>query len=228
LSATTARSSACSTEAQSCASRPAASSTSRSAPTTSPTSRLGGEGSFSFFTVSRPDSSLCFSLPRPSPTLSQPRPSPSLPSLLPILSPAVQVILGPNAIIAGLQFIVTNGISGTSTSTYCGTKNGLSAYIGRAGKAVGALGGICSTGSTTGRRRLAQSSNATAPGLVGGTFTTIVTPTPQGSNNSPPFSPGTTFTIDGKTVTGGNVTNGTASGRRLRMHRAMLAASLEN
>ena len=52
--------------------------------------------------------------------------------------------------IAGLQFIVTNGISGTSTSTYCGTKNGLSAYIGRAGKAVGALGGTCSTGTTVG------------------------------------------------------------------------------
>jgi hypothetical protein len=162
------------------------------------------------------------------PTLSQRRPSPSLPSLLPTLSPAIQVVLGPNAIIAGLQFIVTNGISGTSTSTYCGTKNGLSAYIGRAGKAVGALGGTCSAGSTTGRRRLSQSGNSTAPGLVGGTFTSIVTPAPQGTNDSPPFSPSTAFTIDGNTVSGGNVTNGTASGRRLRMRRAMLVASLGN
>ena len=113
--------------------------------------------------------------------------------------------------IAGLQFIITNGISGTSTSTYCGTKNGLSAYIGRAGKAVGALGGTCSTST---------------PGLVGFTFTSIVTPASQGSNNSPPFSPSTTFTIDGKTVLGGNITNGTAAGRRIRMRRALLAASL--
>lgn len=140
-----------------------------------------------------------------------------------------QVVLGKNAMIAGLEFVVTNGISGTSTSTYCGTKNGLSAYIGRAGKAVGALGGTCSTGSNAGRRRLALSnSTATPQGLVGSTFTSIVTPAPKGSNNSPPFSTNTTFTIDGKTVTGGNVTNGTASGRRLRMSRALLAASLEN
>jgi hypothetical protein len=145
-------------------------------------------------------------------------------------SPSIsQVVLGPNAMIAGLQFIVTNGISGTSTSTYCGTKNGLSAYIGRAGKAVGALGGTCSTGTTVGRRRLSQNNNSTStPGLVGSTFTSIVTPAPQGSNDSPPFSPSTTFTIDGKTVSGGNVTNGTAAGRRLRMRRALLAASLEN
>ena len=61
--------------------------------------------------------------------------------------------------IAGLQFIVTNGISGTSTATYCGTKNGLSAYIGRAGKAVGALGGTCSTSSRAVRRRLAQNNS---------------------------------------------------------------------
>ena len=130
--------------------------------------------------------------------------------------------------IAGLQFIVTNGVSGTSTSTYCGTKNGLSAYIGRAGKSVGALGGTCSTGTTAGRRRLSQNNSTSTPGLVGSTFTSIVTPAPQGSNNSPPFSPSTTFTIDGKTVTGGNVTNGTASGRRLRMRRALLAAALAN
>ena len=132
--------------------------------------------------------------------------------------------------VAGLQFIVTNGISGTSTSTYCGTKNGLSAYIGRAGKAVAALGGTCVMKNTTGRRRLFQNSNnsTSTPGLVGSTFTSIVTPAPQGSNNSPPFSPSTTFTIDGKTVSGGNVTNGTAAGRRLRMRRAVLAASLEN
>ena len=129
--------------------------------------------------------------------------------------------------IAGLQFIVTNGISGTSTSTYCGTKNGLSAYIGRAGKAVGALGGTCSTGTTVGRRRLSQNNNSTsAPGLVGGTFTSIVTPAPQGSNDSPPFSPSTAFTIDGNTVTPSNATNGTLAKRRL--HRALLAASLEN
>jgi len=129
--------------------------------------------------------------------------------------------------IAGLQFIVTNGISGTSTSTYCGTKNGLSAYIGRAGKAVGALGGTCSTGTTVGRRRLSQNNNSTStPGLVGGTFTSIVTPAPQGSNDSPPFSPSTAFTIDGNTVTPSNATNGTLAKRRLR--RAMLAASLEN
>ena len=138
-----------------------------------------------------------------------------------------QVVLGPNAMIAGLQFIVTNGISGTSTSTYCGTKNGLSAYIGRAGKAVGALGGTCSTGTTVGRRRLSQSNNSTStPGLVGGTFTSIVTPAPQGSNDSPPFSPSTAFTIDGNTVTPSNATNGTLAKRRLR--RALLAASLEN
>ena len=132
--------------------------------------------------------------------------------------------------IAGLQFIVTNGISGTSTSTYCGTKNGLSAYIGRAGKSVGALGGTCSTGSSAGRRRLSQNNNSTStpPGLVGSSFTSIVTPAPQGSNNSPPFSPSTTFTINGNTVSGGNVTNGTASGRRLRMRRALLAAALAN
>lgn len=138
-----------------------------------------------------------------------------------------QVVLGPNAMIAGLQFIVTNGISGTSTSTYCGTKNGLSAYIGRAGKAVGALGGTCSTGTTVGRRRLSQNNNSTStPGLVGGTFTSIVTPAPQGSNDSPPFSPSTAFTIDGNTVTPSNATNGTLAKRRLR--RALLAASLEN
>ena len=120
--------------------------------------------------------------------------------------------------IAGLQFIITNGISGTSTSTFCGTKNGLSAYIGRAGTAVGALGGTCSMGSTLGRRRLSQSNNSTLPpGLVGSTFTTIVTPAPQGSNNSPPFSRNTTFTIDGKTVTGGSVTSGTASGNSFRV-----------
>jgi len=137
-----------------------------------------------------------------------------------------QVVLGKNAMIAGLQFIVTNSVSGTSTSTYCGTKNGLSAFIGRAGKSVGALGGTCSMGTTAGRRRLSQGNNSTStPGLVGSTFTSIVTPAPQGSNNSPPFSPSTTFTIDGKTVSGGNVTNGTAAGRRLRMRRAMLAAS---
>ena len=155
-------------------------------------------------------------------------------STAPFLSPSSlslshtlrQVVLGENAMIAGLQFIVTNGISGTSTSTYCGTKNGLSAYIGRAGKSVGALGGTCSTGTTAGRRRLSQNNNSTStPGLVGSTFTSIVTPAPQGSNNSPPFSPGTTFTIDGKTISGGNVTNGTASGRRMR--RAM-SASLQN
>ena len=127
--------------------------------------------------------------------------------------------------IAGLQFIVTNGISGTSTSTYCGTKNGLSAYIGRAGKAVGALGGTCSTGSGAGRRRLAQNSTST-PGLVGSTFTSIVTPAPQGSNDSPPFSPNTAFTIDGQVVTPSNATHGTF-GRR-RMLRALLTASLEN
>ena len=34
-------------------------------------------------------------------------------------------------------------------------------------------------------------------------------------------------TIDGKPVSGGNVTNGTAAGRRLHMCRALLAASLE-
>ena len=127
--------------------------------------------------------------------------------------------------IAGLQFIVTNGISGTSTSTYCGTKNGLSAYIGRAGKAVGALGGTCS-GSTVSRRRLSQSNSTSTPGLVGGTFTSIVTPAPQGSNDSPPFSPSTTFTVDGNTVTPSNATNGTLAKRRLG--RALLAASLEN
>ena len=125
--------------------------------------------------------------------------------------------------IAGLQFIVTNGISGTSTSTYCGTKNGLSAYIGRAGKAVGALGGTCSMGSGAGRRRLTQNNNSTTPGLVGSTFTSIVTPAPQGSNDSPPFSPSTTFTIDGNTVT---PSNATISKRRMR--RALLAASLKN
>jgi len=140
-----------------------------------------------------------------------------------------QVVLGKNAMIAGLQFIVTNGISGTSTSTYCGTKNGLSAYIGRAGKAVGALGGTCSTVTTVGRRRLSQNNNSTStPGLVGSTFTSIVTPAPQGSNDSPPFSPGTTFIVNGNPVTPSNATNGTISGRRLRMRRVLLTASLEN
>ena len=132
--------------------------------------------------------------------------------------------------IAGLEFVVTNGISGTSTSTYCGTKNGISAYIGRAGTAVGALGGTCSTGSTAGRRRrLSQSNNnctSTPPGLVGSTFTSIATPAPQGSNDSPPFSPNTAFTINGEVVTPSNATNGTI-GRR-RVSRALLAASLEN
>ena len=131
--------------------------------------------------------------------------------------------------ISGLQFIVTNGVSGTSTSTYCGTRNGLSAYIGRAGKAVGALGGTCSTGTTAGRRRLSQNSNSTSTaGLVGSTFTSIVTPAPQGSNSSPPFSPSTTFTIDGKTVTVGNITSGTSLAPRIPIRRAMLAASLAN
>ena len=128
--------------------------------------------------------------------------------------------------IAGLQFIVTNGISGTSTSTYCGTKNGLSAYIGRAGKAVGALGGTCSPASAAVRRRLAQNNSTSTPGLVGSTFTSIVTPAPQGSNDSPPFSPNTAFTIDGQVVTPSNATNGTIGRRRMR--RALLTASLEN
>ena len=185
--------------------------------------------SFSTKTVSRRCFSGFFVSVSPSPSLSlslfQPRPFPSLPLLLSL--PISQVVLGPNAMIAGLQFIVTNGISGTSTSTYCGTKNGLSAYIGRAGKAVGALGGTCSTGTTVGRRRLSQNNNSTStPGLVGGTFTSIVTPAPQGSNDSPPFSPSTAFTIDGNTVTPSNATNGTLAKRRLR--RALLAASLEN
>jgi hypothetical protein len=130
--------------------------------------------------------------------------------------------------ISGLQFIVTNGVLGTSTSTYCGTKNGLSAYIGRAGKAIGALGGTCSTG-TAGRRRLSQNNKSSStPGLVGSTFTSIVTPAPQGSNNSPPFSPSTTFKIDGKTVTVGNITSGTSLAPRIPIRRAMLAASLAN
>jgi len=36
------------------------------------------------------------------------------------------------------------------------------------------------------------------------------------------------YTIDGKTILGGNGTNGTAAGRRLRVRRALLAASLAN
>ena len=142
-------------------------------------------------------------------------------------TPRHQVVLGPNAMIAGLQFIVTNGVAGSSTSTYCGTKNGLSAYIGRAGTAVGALGGTCSTGSTAGRRLMFKDkiSPPSTPGLVGSTFTTIVTPAPHGSNNSPPFSPNTSFTIDGSTISGDQAI---ASGRRPRMRRALLTTSLRD
>ena len=64
----------------------------------------------------------------------------------------VKVILStPNATIAGLEFVVTNGKK--SASTFCGRALGLSAWIGKPGQAVGAIGGTCSAPATASKRR---------------------------------------------------------------------------
>ena len=64
----------------------------------------------------------------------------------------IKVILSkPNATVGGLEFVVTAGKK--STSTFCGRALGLSAWIGKPGKAVGAIGGTCSAPVTATRRR---------------------------------------------------------------------------
>lgn len=68
----------------------------------------------------------------------------------------VKVILStPNATIGGLEFVVTNGKK--SMSTFCGRALGLSAWIGKPGKAVGAIGGTCSAPTTAATRRRGRS-----------------------------------------------------------------------
>ena len=64
----------------------------------------------------------------------------------------VKVILAtPNATVGGLEFVVTTGK--TSQSTFCGRALGLSAWIGKPGQAVGAIGGTCSAPVVAARRR---------------------------------------------------------------------------
>ena len=64
----------------------------------------------------------------------------------------VKVILStPNQTVGGLEFVVTNGKK--STSTFCGRALGLSAWIGKPGQAVGAIGGTCDAPVTAVRRR---------------------------------------------------------------------------
>lgn len=63
----------------------------------------------------------------------------------------VKVILStPNATIGGLEFVVTEGKK--STSTFCGRALGLSAWIGKPGQAVGAIGGTCTAPVGASRR----------------------------------------------------------------------------
>ena len=68
----------------------------------------------------------------------------------------VKVVLStPNATVGGLEFVVTNGKK--STSTFCGRALGLSAWIGKPGQAVGAIGGTCAAPTTAARRRRGRS-----------------------------------------------------------------------
>ena len=68
----------------------------------------------------------------------------------------VKVILStPNATIAGLEFVVTDGKK--SASTFCGRALGLSAWIGTPGQAVGAIGGTCTAPASAARRRRGRS-----------------------------------------------------------------------
>ena len=64
----------------------------------------------------------------------------------------VKVILAtPNATIGGLEFVVTTGKK--SQSTFCGRALGLSAWIGKPGQAVGAIGGTCNAPVVAAARR---------------------------------------------------------------------------